>query len=168
MDRVFPSALPALQLACAAALTVAIADPAQARDAPTILEQTTYYEVDAPTREGLLQQLAERGPGGYWGRVVWFVRFTSNCAVSVDIETTLPVHRGLEDMPDDLRLSWELMMSRLVAHEATHARHGKAAAREVKDKNCAGARWTIRKWANRDRAYDRRTQNGKLEGVTLP
>lgn len=134
---------------------------------PTITETLRYYDVDATTLRGLEDQMAERGPNGFWGFARWQVSTERGCKVTVRIHYTLPRHTNLAALSTADRAEWERMTSVLEQHERNHGRNGKLAAQEVQSADCKGKWRIIRKWVKQDRLYDKRTNHGRLEGIIL-
>lgn len=150
----------------ALALSCAIAGAASAK--PSVKEKWAGYRVDATTANQILAQMNQRGPNGYWAYTSWYVRWTGNCQVSVEINYTMPKHVNEAALPANLRARWEAMVNALVAHERKHGQHGINAANEIAAAGCKNGDAIIRKWANADKVLDQRTTHGKTEGVVFP
>jgi predicted secreted Zn-dependent protease len=123
------------------------------------------YEVDEVSEWGLIQQMQADGPNGYWAYTEWFVRWTAECEVSVEIVYTLPEHSDPDAMDWDLRESWDGMLQALTEHEEQHGQHGLNAAAEIEAAECWGGQQIIDEWAQEDKIFDADTNHGALEGV---
>ncbi len=154
------TALSILLTLAALGLGPALADPRVAID-------RQYYDVDATTIDGLLQQMAARGPNGFWGYTSWYVRWSGSCRLSVDIDMTLPRHVRPDSLPDRVRQRWDRMLIALTIHEDQHARFGIGAAQEIEKAGCNGAYDILDKWIEAEKDFDRRTQHGRRDGVVL-
>ncbi|KZY32212.1 hypothetical protein A3731_22505 [Roseovarius sp. HI0049] len=147
-------------------LTGAMTGGAQAK--PAVKEKWGAYRVDATDANGILSQMKQRGPNGYWAYTSWYVRWTGNCQVSVEINYTMPQHVNENALPANLRNRWKSMVRALAAHERKHGQHGINAANEIAAGNCRNGDAIIKKWSNADKALDKRTTHGKSEGVVFP
>lgn len=130
-----------------------------------IEETWNTYTVDKTTREGILEQMQQDGPHGYWAYTKWYVRWTAECEVSVEIVYTMPEHSNPEALDDDLRDNWESMLQALQEHEEQHGQHGINAATEVEATDCRNGTQITDEWAQQDVTFDEVTDHGALEGV---
>lgn len=137
---------PLLPLTVAAALAAA---PAVA--APSVLTNTTYYEVTALTGPELIREMGRLGPADddepgerYWAQARWRVQWNFNvdeaggsCGVTsavltVRLDLTYPRWTNIADGPDYLRDHWNgPFMAATRKHELQHARHGTDAAEAI-------------------------------------
>jgi predicted secreted Zn-dependent protease len=141
---------------------------AQAMANPSVRENWTNYAVDGRDAGTILNQMAQRGPNGFWAYTTWYVRWTANCRVSLEIDYILPRHSRPNALPEHLRVRWAWMHANLVRHERKHGQHGINAANELIAKRCRNGDSIIQKWANADRRLDARTGHGRTEGVVFP
>ena len=126
------------------------------------------YPVDGRSAQAVLQQLADRGPNGFWAYTSWYVRWSGNCVVTLQIDYTMPRHTRPESLHPSLRQRWVQMVKALHLHERKHGAHGIAAARELVQKNCRNGNAIVQKWADQDRILDKRTDHGASDGVVFP
>lgn len=155
---------PALTVALAL-LFVSAAAPRVAADA--FVPEVVFYTVDAPTIDGLVTQMAERGPRGYWAYAEWYVRWSAACEVTLTGTITFPRHPDATVLPRDDMIIWNDMLVALMTHELQHIAHGVSAAEELREAGCRNGNAIIARWAAEDLAYDARTRHGLLEGVDL-
>jgi len=133
-----------LALALAALAKVeAVAAPSVSQ--VNVVDRAEHFQLDARTRDALIQQLWSRGPRHESGRHAW--GFTSwefdikyvlepagvGCsvaapAVRLNVITILPDWRPSGRVSVGLSSEWARMLGRLQAHEATHREQGVAAA----------------------------------------
>ena len=59
------------------------------------------------------------------------------------------------------------MFANLKKHEEGHGKYAVDAAKEIVKKKCKGAKRTISQMHRQNRAYDRRTDHGRKQGVIL-
>lgn len=156
------------QFACALWLVFCVLIAGQARANPTMNEYWSTYPVDGVTARQILNQMGQRGPNGFWAYTSWYVRWTGDCKVSLEISYTMPKHINEAALPADLRARWTAMVAALAAHERKHGQHGVNAANEVFANGCRNGVAITNKWAEQDRALDRRTNHGASEGVVFP
>lgn len=135
--------------------------------APKVTESVQTYSVDAKTAFWLKIQMRNRGPKKYWALTRWDIRWTSKCQVTVDVTYTMPEHENPKRMSPELRQRFDDMLARLWAHERQHGQNGINAAREIARTGCRSPEKIIRKYHHMDQDYDKRTNHGKLEGITL-
>jgi predicted secreted Zn-dependent protease len=135
---------------------------------PEVSETIRYYDVSSLTAVGLRNQMRRRGPRGYWAYAQWWVSWTAECQITLTQTIDMPRHTRPDSLPADLRVSWDRMITALLAHERVHTGHGASAAAEIAAAQCEGAYEIIDRWAAEDQAFDRRTDHGRLEGVVLP
>ena len=128
-------------------------------------ETWNTYEVDETTREGILQQMQDDGPNGYWAYTEWYVRWTAECEVSVEIVYTMPEHSDPDAMDGDLSDNWDAMLEALQEHEEQHGQHGMNAAAEVEAADCRNGVQIIDEWGQEDVNFDEESDHGALEGV---
>lgn len=155
-------------LCTAVVLTFVVLGPTAVLSNPNIDTKWTTYAVNGSSAEALLNQMQRKGPNGYWAYTRWFVRWTANCKVSLEINYTMPRHMNREAMPSNLRAKWDRMVAALKAHEQKHGAHGISAARELVQKRCWNGNAIVQKWANQDVILDQRTNHGMTEGVVFP
>lgn len=144
----------------AACTTAAVAQP-------SVSQKTKTYKVSATNVDGILKEMAERGPNGHWGYTDWYVRWTGDCKLSVTIDYTLPRHSKPSAMPADVRKKFDTMLAALTKHENQHGRHAVMAAEEIEKAGCKGGDAIIRKYNGVDKAYDKQTKHGLTEGVVF-
>lgn len=157
------------QIIAAILLVAAIsAAPTGVQADPHIAVIKKYYEISGDTGRALKLMMKENGPKGFWAYTRWYVRWSSNCNVSVRITYTYPRLKDRETVPVALLRQWDRMMVKLVQHEENHGQHGINAAKEIRRKNCKNANAIIRKWDAIGKKYDRQTEHGKNEGIYLP
>lgn len=154
------------QLFCAAGLAALLAGPALAAS-PTEKITTTYYDVTGRTADELKKQMAKKGPNGFWAYTRWYVRWSGDCEVELEISYTFPRLADRNRVPLPMRSRWDAMIAKLTAHEEQHGQHGRSAATEILAAQCSNAKTIVRKWAAEDKAYDARTSHGLSEGVKL-
>lgn len=127
------------------------------------------YSIRGKSSAELRAQMAANGPEGWWAYTQWYVRWTGDCQVSLSIDYTMPKWENENAAPANLRTSWNRMIAKLWAHEQGHGRHGIEAAKEIIKSGCNGnPRDITDKWAEQDRVYDRETNHGVNQGVSLP
>lgn len=134
---------------------------------PSISTNTTYYEVSGQTGAELRRQMGALGPEGYWAYTEWWVEWSRSCQLSVTIDYTMPKLADRNTLPAGLLQKWDIMIAALIAHEEQHGQHGIEAAMEIERKGCNGAYQIIRFWNNQDILFDRETDHGAHQGVTL-
>lgn len=158
----------AIKRRCLISLCAALLCGAQAFANPVVQENWSTYRVDGRDAGAILNQMAQRGPNGFWAYTTWFVRWTADCQVTVDIQYTMPQHTRPGALPENLRVRWAWMHANLIRHERKHGQHGINAAQELVTKRCRNGNSIIQKWANEDRRLDQRTRHGQTEGVVFP
>lgn len=155
-----------LPIAWALAILYVAAAPARA-DEPEIRIHT--YSICGATAAELRAQMAANDPEGWWAYTQWYVRWTGDCQVSLSIDYTMPTWEDENEAPAELQAAWNRMIDRLWLHEQGHGRHGLEAAKEIIQSGCEGnPRDITDKWAEQDRVYDRETNHGVRQGVSLP
>ncbi|MCB1366540.1 MAG: DUF922 domain-containing protein [Rhodobacteraceae bacterium] len=154
------------RLAIAASLAVSFCATA-AHAKPKVRVITETFTVDATTLPGLLMQLQQKGPKGFWAYTDWYVSWTGSCETSARITYTLPRHKNIYALNLVLRRKWLAMIKALEAHEHKHGQNAINAAEEIEKTNCADGYAVIKKWNKADVDLDKRTRHGKLEGVGL-
>ncbi|MEM1307035.1 MAG: DUF922 domain-containing protein [Pseudomonadota bacterium] len=141
---------------------------APAMAGPSVRVTTQTYAIRGRTAAQLKQQMARRGPQGYWAYARWNVRWTANCKVTVRVRYTMPRWANKASGSARLRQKWRRMMRALRAHENQHGRHGIQAARELVRTRCRGnPHAVVARWAAQDRIFDQRTNHGVSQGVRL-
>lgn len=131
--------------------------------------QVKYYTINGKTTQQLKAQMKSKGPNGYWAYVNWYVNWkTKNCRVALKIKYTYPKWANSGQAPKATQKKWRRMISALKKHENGHARHGVSAAKEISKSNCKNPKAIIKKWAAKDKSYDRKTGHGRTQGVKLP
>ncbi len=156
-----------LYLPAILAMTLFAINPSVAK--PKISVKTKYYAITGDTSAELKRQMNRKGPRGNWARADWYVRWSGSCRLSLEIRYVYPKWKNKSQAPAALRKKWDRMMKALQKHEKQHGQHGINAAREIESSKCASdPKEIVRKWANQDRKYDRRTNHGLKEGVVLP
>jgi predicted secreted Zn-dependent protease len=141
----------------------------QAAAEPSVSVRTTYYPIAGSSVDELKSQMKSNGPQGYWAYTRWYVRWTGDCRVSVEISYTYPQWTDQAKAPPALQSAWTAMIAKLKVHEEGHGRHGTNAAQEVERSRCQGDPKAItRKWAEQDKVYDAETSHGLKQGVVLP
>jgi predicted secreted Zn-dependent protease len=162
----FPTRTDIIKLALAAVLTLpATAVTVDAK--PKVAVTTKTFTVDATTVDGLLKQLKQKGPKGYWAYTDWYVKWTGSCQTSVDITYTLPKHKNADKLDPVVRKKWLAMVDALTKHEHKHGQNAINAAQEIEKTKCANGNAVIQKWNKADIDLDKRTDHGKKEGVVL-
>ncbi|WP_025055299.1 DUF922 domain-containing protein [Sulfitobacter noctilucicola] len=134
---------------------------------PKITEVNQVYLVSALTPKALIREFRKKGPKGFTALTNWEVRWDAACNVELTLTYTLPKHTNPQAMTADVRASFDRMMANLLVHERKHGQHGINAAQEVKLAGCKNAAPIIRKYIRADRELDRRTKNGRTDGVIL-
>lgn len=140
----------------------------QAMAEPIIEENWQTYPVEGTTAGEILRQMQERGPNGFWAYTSWYVRWSADCEVRLQIDYTMPRHTAPHTLDEPLRNDWEAMLKALGQHEEKHGAHGVGAARELFETSCRDGDDIIARWAEQDRILDRETQHGRTEGVVFP
>lgn len=135
---------------------------------PTIKTNWTTYRVNATSVDGILREMQQNGPNGYWAYTRWYVRWSGSCQVSLEIRYTMPKHTQRAAMATSTRAAWDQMIAALKSHEEQHGAHGINAARELVRNGCRNGNRIVAKWAEQDRIYDRQTGHGRSEGVIFP
>jgi len=135
--------------------------------APKITEVIQNYAVSATTIRGLKSEFKTNGQNGFAGFTRWEVRWDAACRVEVKITYTLPNHTDPDAMPPQVRDSYFRFLKNLKSHERLHGQNGIMAGTEVKQAGCANVQPIIRKYNRADKRLDRRTKNGRSQGVTL-
>ncbi|MBZ0130356.1 MAG: DUF922 domain-containing Zn-dependent protease [Rhodobacteraceae bacterium] len=125
------------------------------------------FTVDATTVPGLIKQLEQKGPKGFWAYTDWYVSWTGSCATSVKITYTLPRHKNVNALDAAVRKKWLAMIKALEAHEHKHGQNAINAAEEIEKTKCANGNDVLKKWNKADVDLDKRTRHGKTEGVVL-
>ncbi|WP_050931605.1 DUF922 domain-containing protein [Aestuariivita boseongensis] len=144
---------------------LAAASPVDA--APKETETIQYYSISGETLADLRRDMARHGPQGFWGYTKWWITWSRNCDIDLEITITLPrLARTARLSECDLRV-WNAMTEALYRHEQMHAEHGRRAAAAIHASDCSAPRRVIQIWAERDRALDRETRHGATQGVTL-
>lgn len=129
---------------------------------------TKYYDIKGKSASQLKAQMKRHGPQGFWAYNNWYVRWTGDCKVSLEVDYTFPRWTNRGSAPAGLRDRWDRMIRNLIIHEQGHEQHGRNAAREIDETRCAGDPMEIiDKWANQDKVYDRKTHHGETQGVVL-
>ncbi len=136
-----------------------------ARRGPVLTKEVAFYDLDALTREGLLQQISQRGPNGYDGVTEWQITWNWLCRVELRSRITLPKHTRLADLGPLQQNSWKAYLAALRRHEFTHQYHGERAAKEVAENACIGARFIVGYWQAQTEIFDLRTNHGAKDGV---
>jgi predicted secreted Zn-dependent protease len=154
------------RLLCVAGLAALMAGSAPSAP-PTERITTTYYDVTGSTAEELKKQMARKGPKGFWAYTNWYVSWSGDCKVELEISYTFPRLADRNRVPLPMRSRWDAMLANLIAHEEQHGQHGRSAAEEVLAAECNDAKSIVKKWAAEDKAYDKRTSHGLTEGVKL-
>ncbi|MEO1199804.1 MAG: DUF922 domain-containing protein [Pseudomonadota bacterium] len=140
--------------------------PAEAR--LTLTEETVHYDIRGDTAADLLDEMSDKGPEGYWGFTRWWVSWTANCEVDIEVTYTMPKWLDRDRAPTRLRQQWDRMYQALWLHEKQHGQHGINAGNEIFDTGCSEDPYDIiERWGEADRDYDARTQHGWTEGVRL-
>lgn len=132
-----------------------------------------------------------------WALTSWYVQWrydyeplsTTGCALAgvtttVTLDFTFPRWANKDDGTQRARKAWRQMTTALRKHEETHGQHGVEAAREIERAlsamkprtscatmgEAANQRGTqiIEQFVARDIKYDKDTNHGLREGVTLP
>lgn len=151
-----------------AVLKMASEPLAPALNEPTVKVKETYYKVFGRTGRDLKTEMRRKGPKGFWAYTRWHVRWSSDCRIVLEINYTFPELADRAKVPLTLRLEWDKMMERLVAHERGHGEHGRTAVQEMARAHCENAKAIIDKWAAEDKKYDNDTHHGASQGVVLP
>ncbi|WP_161492599.1 DUF922 domain-containing protein [Pseudophaeobacter leonis] len=134
---------------------------------PVLLKSVEFYQVDALTREGLLQQLSQRGPRGYDGLTEWQITWNWLCRGELRSRITLPKHTRLAELGPLQQDSWKAYLAALRRHEFTHQYHGERAAKEVAENACLGAKFIVGYWMAQTEIFDLRTNHGAKDGLQL-
>ncbi|NBR90556.1 MAG: DUF922 domain-containing protein [Rhodobacteraceae bacterium] len=144
---------------------VSLAGAVEAKPKVSVSEK--YYTVDATTVDGLLKQMGQRGPNGYWAYTDWRIKWTGSCALSATVTYTLPKHKNEAKLDPALQKKWKAMTTALKKHEEKHGANGVQAATEIEQTKCANGDAVIKKYNKKDIDLDARTDHGKKEGVVL-
>jgi predicted secreted Zn-dependent protease len=134
---------------------------------PKVTETIKTYAVSATSVAGLVQEMNEKGPKGFWAFTEWYVRWTGDCKLSVTVDITLPKHKNPAKMPAEVRTKFDAMLAALTEHERQHGRHGIAAAQEIEAAGCAGGDAILKKYNAIDVKFDKTTDHGRKKGVVL-
>ena len=162
----FPTRNDLVKLAMVAIMTLPVmAESVDAKPKVTVSNKT--FTVDATTIDGLLTQLHQKGPKGYWAYTDWYVKWTGSCETSVAITYTLPKHKNVDKLDPTVRKKWLGMIDALTKHEQKHGQNAINAAQEIEKTKCANGNAVIKKWNKADIDLDKRTDHGKKEGVVL-
>ncbi len=132
---------------------------------PKVEVSWIYYHVRGDTAPEIRADLRRRGPKGHWAYTTWHVRWNGACEVSLNIAYDMPKLADRTALAPDLLANWDDMIVLLKRHEETHGGHGIAAAKELVANDCRNANGIVTKWANEDKAYDKRTAHGRKEGI---
>lgn len=147
------------------ALLMPLAGPLAA--APQISHTLTHYDISGNSLAALIDEMARKGPRGHWAYTTWHIRWTGDCKVSLKIAIEMPRLRGEKRLTPRDRQIVAKAFTALRAHEESHAEFGRRAAAEILAARCKGASDVIAKWVRIEKDYDRRTSNGRTEGVTF-
>lgn len=152
------------QAGLAFGLLAALSAPTRAE--PAVSEETITYEISGSTTAELADQMAALGPEGGWAYTKWYVSWTGDCNVSVEITYTYPEWTDRDEADESVVDAWDAMMEALETHEAGHAENGMNAAREVEDAGCpADSEQMVARWAEEDITYDAQTNHGYTQGA---
>ena len=146
-------------------LSMLFAGPVIAK--PKVSVFTRYYDVEGQTTEDLRADMERNGPQGFWAHTSWHVRWNRHCELTVRIVYTMPRIVNRDDVPEEVLEKWDEMYQKLATHEGNHANHGVNAAIEIQAAGCENADDIIRKWSDQDGIYDKATDHGRLEGLSL-
>ena len=140
---------------------------ASAHAKPKVSTSTQYYTLTGKTVPELRAELKKKGPRGYWAYTEWYVRWSGSCALSVDIKYTLPKHKSPGALDPRTRASLDSMIAALTRHEQGHGAFAINAASEIEKTRCADGDAVLAKYLKAEKAYDKKTDHGKREGVVL-
>ena len=73
---------------------------------------TEYYEVMGRTAQQLRDEMARKGPHGYWAYTTWWVHWSATCKVTLDVTITMPRWADQSFANEALRKSWAAMIAR--------------------------------------------------------
>ncbi len=144
-----------------AASDTVIANP----DTQTIWQ---YYDISGTTSKELKVEMKQKGPKGYWAYARWYISWTGDCKISLNINYTMPRWVNKKNAPKKLQNKWESMIANLAKHEKGRGNHGINAANAIAKSNCADAAEITQKWAAQDKIFDKETGHGRKQGVVLP
>lgn len=152
----------------------------------------SYYDVRGGDVKSLLAALNARGP--HHGRTDWKLSYkfswrqgagvcrAESVSTGLELVMTLPRWSASAGATADLASRWERYVTALRLHEEGHLEHGrgaerdfKAAAASLSAPDCAALDLAMRErfasilsdYQARDKAYDARTEHGKLQGAWL-
>jgi predicted secreted Zn-dependent protease len=134
---------------------------------PTISIVKNYYEITGTSAASLRKQMKSEGPKGYWAYTRWRIKWSSDCKVRLTVNYTFPKLKNPDNVPLPLRKRFQAMLVKLKAHEEGHGQNGRDAAAEILAADCKDARAIIKKYAAKDKSYDKKTRHGYRQGVRL-
>jgi len=153
------------------------------------------YVIHGSTADELKREMRQKGPKGFWGYTNasyrWRFNYTAEGAqcritsatVTEEIVVTLPVWGDKDRAPACLQRDWERMLRLLTAHEHNHRDKWQGTRERIRAKlltvtgacnvaamelaaNAAGSAEVAKTQALQVQ-YDRETNHGQSEGVTL-
>lgn len=149
-------------------LAVVVLDSGSAAAEPRVTVKTDHYYIQGKTAAQLKDLMKRRGPKGFWAYTSWYVRWSGNCAVSLEIRHTYPRWTDRSSAPAGMQHRWDHMIANLTLHEEGHGQIGLEAAREIERSGCKGDPMDIiGKWVRHEKRYDKKTRHGMTQGVVL-
>lgn len=134
---------------------------------PDISEKISYYTVAGSSLPELRREMFLNGPDGFWAYTSWWVSWDATCRVDARVSIEMPRLATPEHLTAAEYNTWQSMLVSLLAHERKHGANGISAAKEIAAASCVDAQQIIRKWNQKDRILDQRTDHGAREGVEL-
>lgn len=178
------------------------ATPAVAQSNVSLDKDVVYYDVRGTTQEEIARSLRRDPPrdlDGFQGQAnFWFswnydyeevgtqnrqpACRVNQARVEIKIVVTLPRHRNLARLPDDVEAMWTTFAGALEEHELNHAEDFERIGRQIPEalNGLTGPCPSIEEIANAkgmdyvERAqraaddYDARTSHGEIEGTVFP
>jgi len=145
--------------------------PSAANANPFVSDKVTIktYVVDGTDLLQLRQQMKKKGPKGFWAFTKTNWKWDRHCNIKFWATITMPKLKNRSKLKPLVLAEWDRMLGVLHAHEQTHVDIGRGWAAAIKAADCdkAAVERINKEWRGKDAAYDRATQHGKLEGVTL-
>lgn len=150
-----------LGLACYPGAT--LADTMDEADVTTI-----EYTVSGSSLDEVMEDMAQRGPQGFWAYTTWNVTWTGGCETSVTAEITMPVLDDDADLSEDEVAEFSRMSEALFDHELGHVEIGLSFAKDIEASDCPADFSDLHEyWLQAERDYDSETDHGQNEGVYL-
>lgn len=163
-------ALTALACLAAAPVLAQDAEPEEYYDGDVLVSVVyQYYPVTGSSLSEVQDDMAANGPAGHWAYTTWYVNWTGECDVRVDVEMILPELGEDADLYDEEFAEWDRMIVALEEHEFGHVASGIGFAHDVLDLGCVidDIATVQAPWLQRDIDFDAETNHGINQGATL-